>query len=213
MTMGRIIFFAIWIGLITYAFVLSPPDQPDTFDLIRRMTTGDWNDINPSILAIFNAMGIWPMAYACMVLIDGRGQRIPAWPFVALSFGIGAFALLPYLGLRQPNPDFQGSKSALLKLTDSRWVGGLLLLGAVVVLGSGLLYGDWSDFWQQWQTSRFIHVMTLDFVMLWLMFPVLLPDDLARRNWPQRWVYVAVLALPLVEPLHVCGGGRPTRTG
>ncbi len=195
--MRRIFFMAVWIGLIAYAFILSPPDQPDTFDLILKMSTGEWEGINPSILAIFNAMGIWPMVYACVALLDGQGQRIPAWPFVLLSFGVGAFALLPYLALRQPNPEFTGPKTLLLRLVDSRSVGGLLLLGAIAVLGFGLLYGDWADFWQQWQTSRFIHVMTIDFVLLWLLFPALLQDDMARRNLQQPWVYAGVLALPL----------------
>ena len=196
--MKRLIFITLWLGFIAYAFILAPPDQPDTFDLILQMSTGGWDGINASIVAIFNAMGIWPMVYACVALIDGQGQRIPAWPFVLLSFGVGAFALLPYLALRQPNPDFDGPKTALLRLVDSRWVGGLLLVGAIAVLGLGLLYGDWGDFWQQWQTSRFIHVMTLDFVMLWLLFPALLQDDMARRNLQQLWIYGGVLALPLV---------------
>jgi hypothetical protein len=194
----RHVFFAIvWIGLIAYALILSPPDQPNTLDLILNMSTGKWEGINPSILAVFNAMGIWPMVYACVALIDGQGQRIPAWPFVILSFGVGAFALLPYLALRQPKPKFTGPKTLLLRLVDSRWVGGLLLLGAIAVLGFGLVYGDWADFWRQWQTSRFIHVMTIDFVMLWLLFPALLQDDMTRRNLQQSWIYAAVLALPL----------------
>lgn len=196
--MGQLFFILLWIGFVTYAFLLAPPDQPDTFDLIRRMSVGEWDDINTLIVAIFNAMGIWPMVYACVALIDGKGQRISAWPFVVVSFAVGAFALLPYLALRRPNPQFLGAKTGLLRLVDSRWFGGLLLVGAIAVLGFGLIYGDWADFWQQWQTSRFIHVMTIDFVMLWLLFPALLQDDMARRNLKQPWIYAGVLALPLV---------------
>jgi hypothetical protein len=188
----------LWLGFIAYAFILAPPDQPETFDLIRRMSIGDWEDINPSIIAIFNAMGIWPMVYACVALIDGQGQRVLAWPFVVASFAVGAFALLPYLAWRRPNPSFTGAKSLLLRLMDSRWLGLSLLVGALTVLSFGLLNGDWADFWQQWQTSRFIHVMTLDFCLLWLLFPALLQDDMARRNWQHSWVYPMVLALPLV---------------
>ena len=39
-------------------------------------------------------MGIWPMVYACVALIDGQGQRVLAWPFAVASFAVGAFALL-----------------------------------------------------------------------------------------------------------------------
>jgi hypothetical protein len=196
--MKQLIFVTLWIGFITYAFILAPPDQPDTFDLIRRLSTGDWQGINPSIIAIFNAMGIWPMVYACVALIDGQGQKIPAWPFVLGSFAVGAFALLPYLALRQPNAKFLGPKTGLLRLVDSRWLGAGLLLGAVAILGFGLFKGDWADFWQQWQTNRFIHVMTLDFCVLWVLFPALLQDDMARRDLKQPWIYAGVIALPLV---------------
>jgi hypothetical protein len=195
----RLIFFtALWLSFVIYAFILAPPQQSETFDLIRRLSTGDWNGINPAIIAIFNALGIWPMVYACVVLMDGQGQKLPAWPFVVVSFGVGAFAMLPYLALRKVNPTFSGHKTLLLKLVDSRWLGALLCVGSIAVLGFGLLNGNWSDFWQQWRTSRFIHVMTLDFILLWLLFPTLLQDDMARRNWLQPWVYAVVLALPLV---------------
>jgi hypothetical protein len=196
--MRQLFFGIVWLGLIAYAFILSPPDQPDTFDMILRLSTGDWVGINPLIVALFNAMGIWPMVYACVALIDGQGQKIPAWPFVVGSFAVGAFAILPYLALRQPNPKFLGPKTAVLRLVDARWVGALLMVGAIAVLTLGLLNGDWADYWQQWQTNRFIHVMTIDFAMLWLLFPALLQDDMARRNLKQPWIYAGVLALPLL---------------
>ncbi|NJL48010.1 MAG: DUF2834 domain-containing protein [Leptolyngbyaceae cyanobacterium SM2_5_2] len=196
--MARLVFGALWLGFILYAFILAPPDQPDTFELIKRLSTGAWEGINPAIIALFNAMGIWPMVYACIALVDGHGQRLRAWPFVVGSFAVGAFALLPYLALRQPNPEFAGHRTPLLRLVEARWVGGLLGAGAIALLSFSLLQGDWPAFWHAWQTSRFIHVMTLDFCALWLLFPVLLRDDMARRALTQPWIVVAVLALPLV---------------
>jgi len=40
--------------------------------------------------------------------------------------------------------------------------------------------------------------MTLDFCALWLLVPVLLRDDMARRGLTQRRIVAAILALPLV---------------
>lgn len=196
--MNRIIFWGIWLGFILYAFILAPPNRPDTAALILKLSTGDWEGINPTVIALFNAMGIWPMVYAAVALVDGHGQKQRAWPFVVVSFAVGAFALLPYLALRQPNPSFNGPKSALLRLLESRWLGAVLAAGAIALAAFALLKGDWPDFWQQWQTSRFIHVMSLDFCALWLLFPVLLRDDMARRGLSQPWVPAAVLALPLI---------------
>lgn len=188
----------LWLGFILYAVILAPPDQPDTLDLILRLSTGDWQGINPVIIALFNAMGIWPLVYACLLLVDGQGQKLWAWPFTIASFGVGAFALLPYLALRRPNPVDLEPHSALLRLVEARWVGVVLTLGAIALLSFGLLQGNWSDVWQQWQTSRFIHVMTLDFGALWLLFPLILRDDMARRGLSRPWIVAAVMAVPLV---------------
>jgi hypothetical protein len=150
-------------------------------------------------------MGVLPMIYACFLFIDGKGQKIWAWPFAMGSFGVGAFALLPYLALRQPNPDWQGEKNLLLKILDFPVTGIVLTVGTIILLGFGLLYGNWADFIQQWQTSRFIHVMSLDFCILCLFFPVLIKDDLARRGIKQNWVFWAISLVPLFGTLvYLC---------
>ncbi|MBE9157641.1 DUF2834 domain-containing protein [Nodosilinea sp. LEGE 06152] len=196
--MNRLFFWGLWLGFVLYAFILAPPNRLDTADLILRLSTGDWQGINPIVIALFNAMGIWPMAYAALALIDGAEQKLRAWPFVVVSFAVGAFALLPYLALRQPNASASSSKGLLIRLLESRWLGAVLAAGAIALAAFALLKGDWPDFWQQWQTGRFIHVMSLDFCALWLLFPVLLQDDMARRGLNQPWITAAVLALPLV---------------
>lgn len=195
--MGRLIFGALWVGFIGYAFILSPPDQPDTTDLILRLSTGNWDGLNPALIALFNAMGLWPMVYAAVALVDGRGQRLWAWPFVMASFAVGAFAMLPYLALRTPVP-WTGPTDRLLRVVGSRLLGVSLAVAALVLWVWGIAAGDWPNLWQQWQTSRFVHVMALDFCMLWLLFPVLLVDDLPRRGIDHRWIIPAVLALPLL---------------
>ncbi|MGD1858371.1 MAG: DUF2834 domain-containing protein [Leptolyngbyaceae cyanobacterium] len=194
----RSLFAILWLAFALYAFLLAPPDQPDTAQLIQQLASGQWDDINPAIVALFNLMGIWPMAYACLALIDGHGQQTPAWPFVAGSFGLGAFLLLPYLVLRQPDPSFTPPKSKLLSIVDSRWLGLSLLAGSLALIVYGLYAGDWGDFVSQWQTNRFIHVMSLDFCLLWLLVPSLLGDDMARRGFKNASVFALVSAVPLV---------------
>lgn len=194
----KIGFWLLWLGFITYAFFLAPPNQPDTFSLIKDLSTGQWSGINPLVIALFNIMGVWPMIYSAVILIDGRGQKIAAWVFLSLSFGVGAFALLPYLALRQANPQFIGQKTLLLKWLDSRWTGVGLLLAALALVVFGLVAGDWSNFVQQWQTDRFVHVMSLDFCLLWWLFPALLGDDMARRGLKDVRIFWAVALVPLL---------------
>lgn len=198
---NKIIFGSIWLSFILYAFIFAPPDQPETLTLIQNLSTGNWTGINPLIIALFNIMGIWPLIYSCVLFMDGQGQKIPAWPFATLSFGVGAFAILPYLALRQPNPQFVGKKSGLIKVLDSRITGLLLTLGAIALVSYGLSQGNWGDLIQQWQTSRFIHVMSLDFCLLSFLFPALLGDDMARRGMKNPAIFWGVSLVPLFGPL------------
>jgi hypothetical protein len=201
----KVVLFTLWVGLAIYAFFLAPPNQPDTFELIKKLSFGQWQGINPLIVSLFNIMGVWPLIYSAVVFTDGRSQKIPAWPFASASFGVGAFALLPYLFLREPNQNFVGQKSILIKLLDSRITGILLTVMASIIVAYGLQSGDWLDFIQQWQTNRFIHVMSLDFCLLCLLFPVLLVDDMARRGWKNPLIFWLISLVPLFGPLiYLC---------
>lgn len=198
-------FGLLWLGLVVYAFFLAPPNQPDTVELIKNLSTGKWDGINPIIVSLFNIMGVWPLIYSALTFIDGREQKIPAWLFSTASFGVGAFALLPYLALREPHQDFTGSKNLFLKILDSRWLGIALTIGSLFLLSYGLFNGNWTDFIQQWKTSRFIHVMSLDFCLLCLLFPALLGDDMAKRGMKNSSLFWVVTLLPLIGPLlYLC---------
>ncbi|AFY53795.1 hypothetical protein Riv7116_1226 [Rivularia sp. PCC 7116] len=207
--MRKVLFWSIWAGFAVYAFVFAPPNQPDTFELIKNLSTGQWEGINPLIVSLFNLMGVFPLIYGCMLFIDGKGQKIPAWLFASFSFGVGAFALIPYLALREANPDFIGKKNIFLKLLDSRIVGIVLSIGAIVLVSYGLQGGNWSDFFQQWQTDRFIHVMSLDFCMLCLLFPALLGDDMAKRDMNNPVLFWLVTLIPLFGPLAYLSIRKP----
>jgi hypothetical protein len=201
----KIGFGLIWLCFVVYGFFFSPPDQPETFELIKKMCLGDWEGINPLILAEFNLMGIWPIIYGCLLFFDGRGQKIPAFPFVFASFFVGAFALIPYLALRQTNPEFTGEKTWFLKVQDSKILAILITITVFIFLGFAILKGNGNDFLNQWQNSRFINVMTLDFCLLSLLFPTILKDDLKRRNFDHNLVYWLISLIPLLGPsLYLC---------
>jgi len=203
--MDKLGFWLIWAMFISYAFLFAPPDRPETIDLIKRLIAGDIAGINPAIVALFNLMGVLPCAYACILCTDGRGQKIPAWLFAISAFFVGAFALLPYFALRQDNPQFVGEKSWSVQILDSRITGLVLAITGIFLLVYGLRFGDWADFALQWRTSRFIHVMSLDFCLLTAMFPWLLKDDMQRRGWTSDTGFMAVSAFPVVGPLvYLC---------
>jgi hypothetical protein len=203
--MGKLGFWLVWGLFLGYAFFFAPPDRPETLTLIQRLITGDIAGINPAIVALFNLMGVLPCAYACILCTDGQGQKVPAWLFALSGFFVGAFALLPYFALRQDNPQFVGEKSWAVKILDSRLTGLVVASLGIFLLLYGLRFGDWADFALQWRSSRFIHVMSLDFCLLCALFPWLLKDDMLRRGWDSDTVFMAVASFPLLGPLvYLC---------
>lgn len=196
----KIALWALWAGFVAYATVLAPPDQPETLTLIQDLSTGHWEGINPLVIALFNIMGVLPIIYSGLLFIDGRMQKLKAWVFVLASFALGAFALLPYLALREPNQEFLGKKGWLISLLDSRWTWLLVAIGAFALVMYGSMQGDWTYFVQQWRTSRFIHVMSLDFCLLTALFPIVLSDDMARRNLQNSAIFWLVSLIPLLGP-------------
>ena len=202
---NQLIFGSIWLAFTVYAFVFAPPNQPDTFDLIVNLSTGNIAGINPLIVALFNLMGVLPAIYACFLLVDGKGQKLPAWIFVTVSFGVGAFALLPYLALRKTNQTWTGAKSWLIKILESPITGMILTLATLTLIFFGINNGDWSDFVRQWQSDRFIHVMSLDFCLLCLLFPAIIKDDLPKRGIKNPAIFAIISLIPLLGTLvYLC---------
>ena len=207
--LNKVVFGSIWLAFSGYAFLLAPPDSADSLQLIINLSTGKWEGINPAIVALFNLMGILPMVYACLMLIDGKTQKISAGIFRAASFAVGAFAILPYLALRTPSSTpFSASqieRRGIIKLVDSRWLGVVLSIGTIVLLSYGITQGNWSDFVQQWYSSRFIHVMSLDFCLLTLLLPTLINDDIERRNFSNPQLVKVLSFVPLFGGLiYLC---------
>jgi hypothetical protein len=197
---SKILLGFLWLGFISYAFCFAPPDRPETFTLIQNLSTGQWNGINPWIIALFNVMGLWPLLYCGILLADGYGQKVQAWPFAIAAMAVGAFSILPYLALRTPHSNWPSAKTWGLRIWDSRWIGAIAFLGSTACLGFGLMQGNWQDFVQQWYGNRFIHVMSLDFLMLSVLFPTLVPDDMARRGMEPSGLLRFVAIVPLLGP-------------
>lgn len=204
--MGRkIVLWLIWVAFIAYTLLMTPLEQPGTLTLIEKLVKLQWADINAFVVTLFSLMGVWPLVYACLMFIDDRMQDISAWPSFLASNGSGVIGMLPYLILRESNQEFSGQKDIWLKLLDARITGVVLSLTTVGLLAYALLLGDWQDFIHQWHTSRFIYLMSLDFCMLYLVFPSILGDDMARRGLRDSRIFWLVALVPLLGPLaYLC---------
>ncbi len=105
MTARQITFGLMWLALVAYSTIFTidrlNSSSADAFqqdlDLIINMSIVEWDGINPIIIAIFFIMGILPVVYGAFILFDSDRQPVSPYRFFVASFGLGAFALLPYL--------------------------------------------------------------------------------------------------------------------
>jgi hypothetical protein len=207
--MGRsLILWLIWLRFILYLLVLAPPIQPDTFQPVRSLLSGELPSINPVILSLFSLVGIWLLIYSCLVLPDGRMQALPAWLFMLASLVTGVFALIPYLALRQPNQSLTGGKDPGLAIFDSSFTGVVLTIGTLILVLFAAIWGDWSEFARLFMTNRFVNGMALAFGWFSVLFPypTLLQDDMARRGLASDSRLAQVTTwVPLFGPLaYLC---------
>ena len=201
----KIVLGFVWTVFIAYTLLRSPLDQPGTLTLIGKLVTLQLAGINAYVVTLFSLMGVWPLVYACLIFIDERMQNISAMPSFIASNGSGVIGMIPYLLLRQANQEFSGQKDFWLRCLDSRQTGIGLSLTTAGLLAYAVLAGDWFDFVRQFQTSHFIHLMSWDFCLMWLVFPSLLGDDMARRGLRDSRIFWAVALVPLLGALtYLC---------
>lgn len=202
--MHRVAYLVLFALLLGEALLLSPPARPDQTAWVVRLLTGDWAGEEPSVVALFQMMGVWPLALVGLLAPRLRRTPVPLWPFAFGSMALGAFVLLPGLalgGTPRPPARWQG------------WVGGRLLAGlslvvALVLVGWAAVAGSPERFAGIWRTEQFVHVMSFDFVALWLASVLIAHEQ--RDELGNRWTWSLVpllgaLALRLAAPARVDG--------
>ena len=203
----KIVLFLIWVGFSAYTVWLAPLDRPNTGPLVKNLLMFQWGDVNAILVAIFWLMGVWPMIYACLMFADGRMQNFRIWPYFLGSNFTGVICLLPYLIIRQRHQEFYGNKDKWLRILDRRSTGAVLLVITIGLLSYAILAGDWGDYIQQFQTRPFVHLISLDFCFMCLVFPLtsLFDDDMAKRGLHDSRIFWAVVLVPLFGPLgYLC---------
>ena len=188
---------------LLYGLYLAPKGDPPG-NLFVELALGHGPAKNPAVWGVFQLLGIVPLLYWALLFPDGRGQKVWAWPFALGMMAFGAFSLLPYLILRRPSPVAAvGARNLAV-----RWFAGrpfaVFAAGALVSLLMYItLFGNLADYVHWFRVSNFVHVMTTDLLVLILLFPTLLRDDMARRGVSDESVLGRVaLALPLLGPAY-----------
>ncbi|MDN7245171.1 hypothetical protein [Planococcus shenhongbingii] len=161
------IFLFIWLVLIGYAAFLAPGEDLDP--VFSNILSGQWDNIDPLVFAVFNSLGLFPLVFLTILLLHDR-QRWPAWPFALLSLGIGAFSLLPYFAFGDrpaKNRSTVRTPRWLMQFLSSRfWLLVLMVMWASILLT--LLQGFSLEAYRDaFFSSSLVSVMTVDWFVLW----------------------------------------------
>lgn len=154
------------------------------------------------------------MIYCALLIPGGKsGNKIPAWPFISASFGLGAFALIPYFALWQEpqqtptlpptKEETEGLGNLMLKGMESPVLAVLLWAGSAYCLYQAATAGvpSWNAYIKLLQESRFVHVTSLDFLMCTGFSSFWMYNDAQLRNWGPRDIAVPILGLlPVIGP-------------
>nr|GMC48580.1 Taste receptor type 1 member 1 like [Ipomoea batatas]GMD32027.1 Taste receptor type 1 member 1 like [Ipomoea batatas] len=203
--------FGFWAGLMYYVLILAPNQTPST-DLyflkkLLNLKGDDGFRMNDVLVAEWYIMGLWPLVYSMLLLPTARTPKcsVPVWPFLVLSCIGGAYALFPFFILWKPPPppvEETELRRWPLNFLESKLTAGILLAsGLGLIVYAGISTGDWKEFYQYFRQSRFIHAMSIDFVLLSAFAPFWVFNDMTTRKWYNKgsWL-LPVSAFPFLGP-------------
>ncbi|CEF97429.1 unnamed product [Ostreococcus tauri] len=206
---SRVAIAGAWATLGAVA-AFAAPSGTSGFDaeLVKTIVTSPFGGVaNPVFEALFNALGVVPATYACLLLPGAKGQKLPAALCVGASFALGFFAVGPYLATRAPRTTPAPRRSELGWVTRNVWES---KLNAVALLGfaSFLAYYGVSNLSPE-NVSGFIAlireqsmlacVSTCDLVVLSACMVDAIGEDMKRRNVDPSGA-LAYAAVPVVGP-------------
>lgn len=210
-----ILLFLLWGGIMYYVFNIAPNQTPsmDKYFLMKlnNLKGNDGFEMNRVLVSLWYIMGLWGSIYNMLLLPTGRSSKgkaasIPLWPFLVLSFFLGAYVLIPYFVLWSPPPPKVKEdevKRWPLNVTESKITAGITLgAGLGLVIYAGLANGEtWKEFYQYFRQSKLVHVTSLDFALQAVFAPFWVYNDMTARKWLDKGKWVLPLsAVPFLGP-------------
>jgi hypothetical protein len=135
-------------------------------------------------------------------------------PFVALSYGFGAFGLLPFMALWRPDDtvkslppkgeELEGWGNLITRGMENPLVAWGILGGGLFCIGKAALAGNsqWNDYFTLFWMSRFVHVTSIDFLTLSVLAPFWMENDAKLRSWEGREtpLFTLLQLVPVLGP-------------
>jgi len=201
--------------LVTFSFLLAPGElnSPADTEMVNLLVSNPYprpEGLNELWFGIWNCFTVVPAVIAALEAPVGRGQRLPAAPFLWASAGLGYFALGPYFAtrtVRDEAPDLEDMGFASRNIFESKIFGALVSAIAISIpFSSGLIGCDFSSTLAGYidlaTSSRFVAVASADITILSVLAGVLVSEDATRRGWEDKSLplLAASILFPVVGP-------------
>jgi hypothetical protein len=137
-------------------------------------------------------------------LVDGQNQLLNGSLASILAMALGGFILLPYFALRRSEYARKFQLNFFIRIFDSKLTPIILMISTISLIFFAFLSGDFHAFLHEFGHNRFIHIMSIDFFVVSFLFPLLIDDDLKRRQMiknNQYKYYLSLCFIPLIGPL------------
>eukprot|EP00536_Pseudo-nitzschia_multiseries_P003294 jgi/Psemu1/284325/fgenesh1_pg.49_\ len=206
---------AVWIALVTFAFAFAPGDLNSAADteMLNTLISQPFprpEGINELWFAVWNCFTVVPAVLGALEAPVGRGQRLPAAPFLWGSAFLGFFSLGPYFATRtvRTEPvDIEDLGWASRNIFENRLFGVCLSAIAISIpFTSGVfdcdLAATYSGLMELISTSSFVSIAFTDITIMSVLAGVLVSEDAKRRGWEDKSVplLVASIILPVITP-------------
>jgi len=209
----------VWLSLITYSFLFAPGELGAPSDTQMVITLASQpvprpEGINELWFTVWNCFVPVPLFLAALTAPNGRGQRLPAAPFLFSSAFLGYFALGPYFASRTVRTEEDGVERgemgwASRNVFESRAFGVVLTVLTLSIPVTSGLFAEGFDLGVAWEGfvdlasgSRFVAVASLDIAIMSLLGAVLVGEDCRRRGWEDKATLLSVgsVLFPVVGP-------------
>ena len=204
----RIFFLLAWVIYVGYLLLSDLPPGPSllhtdpaTLQEAIALSLNFWfvlpvllpqvaPSLSPTLEALFNITVAWGLLFWGFA-IDGRGQKLPIWPFLIGTAFLTNVFYLPWLALRRSQQTPPSSPLTPIERGMESKVLPVLLVGVVILSAFWAAFGrpefgDWSLRWLDLQQTlsrdRLAYSFAIDLATFWLFQACLVEDDMARRN-------------------------------
>jgi|SRR5690554_3910535 len=121
--------------------------------------------VDPLIISVFNLLGLFPLALIMFAYSTNKLKPIDYVPLL-LGFVLGGFASTPYFIYKEkPNMKY------------FKWFKEISIVGIImttITILIGLINGNFQNYGDAFLNDSFVHIMTIDFLFLVLISPLLL---------------------------------------